>query len=152
MPAVMVAPVATVMSRGAVMADDARTMHGQNPAAASSSNKGGSVIDRGINVIIGVVIRIVVVIDAADKSPAEVTPVNEPVAGKSRSPRDNRGRRADRTAMNDGSATHASGTAATTPPAASAAATVAAASTATNLDHQSMGGRLANASACRMDR
>jgi hypothetical protein len=69
MPAVMGVPVATVMSRGAMMTDDAPTMHRQNPATTSSSDKGGSGIDGETIIIIGVVIRIVVVIDAADKAP-----------------------------------------------------------------------------------
>ena len=43
MPAVMMAPVdAVVMSRGTMVTDDARAMHGQHPAATSSSDKGGA--------------------------------------------------------------------------------------------------------------
>jgi hypothetical protein len=106
MPAVMVAPVDTIVSRGAMVTDDARTMHGQHPAAASASDKGGSGIDGGIIVIVGIVIRIIVVIDAADKNPAEVTPMTKAVASKSRSPCNDRGCRANRAAVNDG-ATHA---------------------------------------------
>jgi hypothetical protein len=69
-PAMMEAPVhAVVMALDAMMADDARAMHGQHPMAASSSDKGGSGIDGETIIIIGVVIRIVVVIDAADKAP-----------------------------------------------------------------------------------
>ena len=113
MPAVMMAPVDTVvMARGAMVTDDARTMHGQHPAAASSSDKGGSGIDGGIIVIVGIVIRIIVVIDAADKNPAEVTPMTKAVASKSRSPCNDRRRHADRAAANDG-ATHAASAAAT---------------------------------------
>jgi hypothetical protein len=97
MPAVMVAPVNTVvMTRGAMVTDDARAMHGQHPAAASSNDKGGSGIDGGIIVDLGIVIRIIVVIDAADKNPAEATPMTEAVAGKSRSSGNDRGCRTDR--------------------------------------------------------
>ena len=121
MPAVMVAPVNTVvMTRGAMVTDDARAMHGQHPAAASSNDKGGSGIDGGIVVGVGIVIRIIVVI-AADKNPAEVTPVTETMAGKSRSSCD-RGCRADRAAAKDGGATHA-GAAATAPTTASSSST-----------------------------
>jgi hypothetical protein len=71
MTAVMVAPVDPVVTRGAMMASDARAMHGHHPAAASSTDKDRDGIDGGIVVIIGVIIRIVVrvivVIDAADK-------------------------------------------------------------------------------------
>jgi hypothetical protein len=41
MSAVMAPPVDSVVVRGAMMADDARAIHGQNPAAATSSDKGG---------------------------------------------------------------------------------------------------------------
>ena len=81
MSAVMVPPMDSIVARGPMMTDDARAMHGQHPAAASSSDKGG--IDGRIIVVIGVVVRIVVVIDAADKSPAEVASVNEGATGKS---------------------------------------------------------------------
>src|ERR1700735_5030368 len=100
MSAVMVAPVTTIMPRGPMVADDARAMYGQHPAATSSSDKDGSRIDGGIIVGVGIVIRIIVVIDAADKSPAEVTPVTETAAGRSRSSCD-RGCRADRAAAKD---------------------------------------------------
>jgi hypothetical protein len=124
MPAVMVAPVNTVvMTRGAMVTDDARAMHGQHPAAASSNDKGGSGIDGGIVVGVGIVIRIIVVIDATDKNPAEVAPVTETVAGKSRSSRD-RGCRADRAAAKDSGATHA-GAAATAPTTASSSSSTA---------------------------
>src|SRR5580693_5415932 len=102
MSAVMVAPVTMVMPRGPMVADDARAMHGQHPAAASSSDKGGSGIDGGIIVSVGIVIRIIVVIDAADKSPAEVTPMTKAATGKSRSSGNDRGCRADHAAANDG--------------------------------------------------
>jgi hypothetical protein len=42
MPAVTMAPVGMVVASGAPMADDTRAMHGQHPAAAFSSDKGGS--------------------------------------------------------------------------------------------------------------
>ena len=141
MPAVMVAPVNTVvMTRGAMVTDDARTMHGQHPAAASSNDKGGSGIDGGIVVGVGIVIRIIVVIDATDKNPAEVAPVTETVAGKSRSSRD-RGCRADRAAAKDSGATHA-GAAATAPTTASSSTSTAAAMPAANFNRQLVGNNL----------
>lgn len=79
MTAVMVAPVDPVVARGAMMASDARAMHGHHPAAASSTDKDGDGIDGriiGIVVIIGVAIRVVVVIDAANK---EAMPMPETV-------------------------------------------------------------------------
>ena len=82
------APVrAVIMALDAMMADDARAMHGQHPMAASSSDKGGSGIDDGISgvngIVVGggIVIRVIVVIDAADKNPAEMTPVDESTTG-----------------------------------------------------------------------
>jgi hypothetical protein len=114
MPAVMVAPVNTVvMTRGAMVTDDARAMHGQHPAAASSSDKGGSGIDGGIVVGVGIVIRIIVVIDAADKNPAEVTPMTKAVAYKSRSSCNDRRCRADRAAAKDSRTAHAASATAT---------------------------------------
>ena len=137
MSAVMVVPVATVMSRGPMVADDARTMHGQHPAAASTSDKGGSGIDGGIIVIVGITIRIVVVIDAADKNPAEVTPMTKAVAYKSRSSRNDRRCRADRTAVN-----HGAGAAATAPTTTSSSTSTAAAMPAANFNRQLVGNNL----------
>src|ERR1700729_4065392 len=123
MPAVMVAPVNTVvMTRGAMVTDDARAMHGQHPAAASSSDKGGSGIDGGGIVGVGPVIRIILVIDAADKNPAEVPPVTETAAGKSRSSCD-RGCRADRAAAKDSRTIHTASAAAAAPTTASSSST-----------------------------
>jgi hypothetical protein len=113
MPAVMVAPVDTIVSRGAMVTDDARTMHGQHPAAASTSDKGGSGIDGGIIVIVGIVIRIIVIIGAADKNPAEVTPMTKAVAHKSRSACSDRRCRADRAAAKDSRTAHAASATAT---------------------------------------
>lgn len=142
MPAVMMAPVDTVvMSRGTMVTDEARAMHGQHPAAAFSSDKGGSRIDGGIIVVIGSVVRIIVVIDAADKNPAEVTPVTETVAGKSRRSSNDRRRRADRAAANDGAA-HATCATAAAPPTASSATTAASTMTAANFNRQFAGNSL----------
>ncbi len=83
MTAVVVAPVDPVVARGAMMANDARAMHGHHPAAASFTDKDrhgdGNGIDGriiGIVIVIAVVIRVVVVIDAADK---EAMPMPEAV-------------------------------------------------------------------------
>jgi hypothetical protein len=142
MPAVMMAPVDTVvMARGAMVTDDARTMHGQHPAAASSSDKGGSGIDGGIIVSVGIVIRIIVVIDAADKSPAEVTPMTEAATGKSRRSGNDRGCRADHAAANDG-ATHATSAATAAPTTASSTTAASAAMAATNFNQQFVGSSL----------
>lgn len=149
MSAVMVAPVTMVMPRGPMVADDARAMHGQHPAATSSSDKDGSRIDGGIIVGVGIVIRIIVVIDAADKSPSEVTTVTEAVTGKPRHSCEGRGRRADRAAANE-STTHAANAAAAAPTTASSTTTTAA-MPATDLDHQAIGNRLARTCACRID-
>ena len=136
---------AVVMALDAMVADDARAMHGRHPMAASSSDKGGSGIDDGISginrivVVGGIVIRIIVVVDAADKNPAEVMPPSEPMAGISGNgiSRDTRnsGRRdkgrstnADRAAANKRTAHVA--TAAETATAAPAARTAAASTTA----------------------
>src|SRR5579872_184202 len=88
MPAMMEAPVrAVIVALDAMMADDARAVHGQHPVAASSSDKGGSGIDDGISgvtgivVVGGIVIRIIVVVDAADKNPAEMAPVSKSMSG-----------------------------------------------------------------------
>jgi hypothetical protein len=114
MPAVMVAPVDTVvMARRAMVTDDARTIHGQHPAAASTSDKGGSGIDGGIIVIIGIIIRIIVVIDAPDKNLSEVTPMTKAVAHKSRSACSDRRCRADRAAAKDSRTAHAASATAT---------------------------------------
>lgn len=141
MSAVMVAPVDTVMTRGAVMADDARAMNRQNSAAASSTDKSGNGIGRlgidgGFVVIIGIVIRIIVVIDAADKGAAEVTMMEEVVAGKARASRnacrccDNRRSSADGAAANDRAAEMTGSE--TMSPAETAAAATTAASTTTS--------------------
>src|SRR6202012_833637 len=94
MPAMVEAPVrAVIMALDAMMADDARAMHGQHPVAASSSDKGGSGIDDGISgvngIVVGggIVIGVIVVVNAADKTPAEMTPVGEAMTGISRDTR-----------------------------------------------------------------
>src|SRR4029077_17778436 len=98
-------PVDAMMTCGAMMADDARAMHGEHPAAASSSDK-GSPSDKGLGgidgrivVVVGVIVRIVVVIDAADKHSMEMMmmPVAERPADKSGASR-NRGRACAQTA------------------------------------------------------
>lgn len=137
MPAVMEVPVRAVgVALDAMMANDARAMHGQHPMAASSSDKGGSGIDDrigGINrlvVVGGIVIRVIVVVDAADKNPAEMMPVNESMAGISRNTgcgdtgrRDNGcNTNADRATTHERAA-HAAAKAVATAPAAGAAAT-----------------------------
>jgi len=144
MSAVMGMPMDTMVASGAMMTDDARAMHGQHPAATSSSDKGG--IDGGIIVIIGIVIRIVVVIDAANKSSAEVTPVSKGAAGKSRTSCDDRRPGADRAATND-SATKAAATAHT-----ATAVAAATAMSAANFNRQRAGNRLARACHSRINR
>lgn len=146
MSAVIVAPMDTIVTYGAMMTDDARAVHSQHPVAASCSDKGG--VDGGIIVIIGIVIRVVVVIDAADKSSAEVTPMAKGTAGKSGRPR-NGNSRADRTASN-GSATKAATKTRTA--AATAANTAPAMTTAADFNHPSIGNRLADGSHSRIDR
>lgn len=147
MSAVMVAPMDTMVACGPMMTDDARAVHGQHPVAPSSSDKGG--IDGGIIVIIGIVVRVVVVIDAADKNSAEVTPMAKGAAGKSgRSPNDCRSR-ADRTAAN-GSATKAATKTRTA--AATASATATAMTAAADFDRPSIRNRLADCSHPRIDR
>src|ERR1700744_1667987 len=125
MSAGMVAPVTTIMQRGPMVADEARGMYGQHPAATSSSDKDGSRIDGGIIVGVGIVIRIIVVIDAADKSPSEVTTGTEAVTGKPRHSWGAGGRRADRAAANE-STTHAANAAAAAPTTASSTTPTAA--------------------------
>jgi hypothetical protein len=83
MSTVMVPPMGTIVACGTTMTNDARAVHGEHLAAASSTDKGG--IDRGIIVIIGIVIRVTVVINATGRTPAELRPVSEgAAAGKSR--------------------------------------------------------------------
>jgi hypothetical protein len=55
MAAVMAAPVARVVARGAMAANDARAMHGHPPAATAVTDKDGAIVQ-----IIGVVKRTVV--------------------------------------------------------------------------------------------
>src|SRR5579863_5710431 len=148
-PAMMEAPVrAVVVALDAMMADNARAMYGQHPMAASSSDKGGSGIDDGINGIIvvgGIVIRVIVVVDAADKDPAEMMPVNESMTGISGNACSD-GRCGNARCADDAAANERVRHAAT-------AEAVAAASTApmTNLNRQSVGNRFRRRSA-RIDR
>ena len=150
MPAMMVAPVdAVVMAFGAI-ADDARAMHSQHPAAASSSDKGGNWIDGIIcSVVVGIIVRIIVVIDAADKNPAEAMPVNA-MAGKSRGSYNGRrrgdGRRRATANERTADAAEAAGTMPTAPTTSGASAATATATTAAvsaaDLNRQSAGSGL----------
>lgn len=147
MSAVMVAPIDTVMPCGAMVTDDARAMHRQHPAAASSSDKSGGRIDGGIIVIIGIVIRIV----------TEVTPMAETASGKSGISSNGRRSGADRAAAHNSAAhaasAEATSTPATAPTTASAvAATTSAMSAAADFDRPSIGNRLADCSHSRIDR
>ena len=148
MSAVMVAPMDTMVACGPMMTDDARAVHGQHPVAPSSSDKGG--IDGGIIVIIGIVVRVVVVIDAADKNSAEVTPMAKGAAGKSGRSRNSSSSRADRTAAN-GSAAKAA-TKARTAAATASTTTTTAMSAAADFDRPSIGNGLADCSHPRIDR
>ena len=152
MSAVMVAPMDTMVACGAMVADDARAMHGHHPAAASAGDKGG--IDGRIAVIIGIVIRIVVVIDATDKSPAEVTPVAESVPGKSMASCNACRSRADRAAANDSTAntTTRAKTAADATATAPTASTATATAMSVDFNRQSVGNRLSGACHSRIDR
>jgi hypothetical protein len=137
MSAVAVMPIETMMARGAMMTDDARTVHGYHPATATAGDKGG--IDGGIIVIVGVIIvGIIVVIDPIDKNATDVTAVDESVTGKSvRSCR--RGSGANRTRADNRSA-NATATAEATGAAAAAAASSA---MAADFDRRTVGRRLA---------
>jgi len=148
MSAMMMAPMDTMVAYGAMMTDDARAMHGQHPVAASSSDKGG--VDGGIIVIIGIVIRVVVVIDAADKGPAEVTPMAKGAAGKSRISRNSS--RADRTAANGRTTKTATKARTTTAAVATtAAATMTTAAATTDFNRPPIGNRVTDRSHSRID-
>lgn len=150
MPAMMEAPVNTVgVTLGPVMADNTRTVHGQHPIAASSSDKGGSGIDgvSGFIVgVIGIVIRVIVVIDAADKDPAEMmVPVDESMSGEMCNARPGNGCRnarrcrADGAAADEGAARAAGAETAeamTTPTAGASATTSSAARVGSLADHR----------------
>ena len=148
MSAVTVAPVDTVMTRGAMMTDDARAMNRQHSAAASSSDKGRNGID-GLGIDSGfvvIVIRIIVVIDAADKGAAEVAVMEEGPADKSRTCCNAGHAGADRATAHDRTAEAASGDATSAAKTAEgAAATTAAAATSstamptTNFNHPFIG-------------
>ena len=145
MSAVMVAPVDTVMARGAMATDDARAMHRQHPAATSSSDKRRTGID-GLGIDSGfvvIVIRIIVVIDAADKGAAEVAVMEEGPADKSRTCCNAGHAGADRAGAHDRAAEAASGDATSAAKANSTAATPAATSSAampaTNFNHPFIG-------------
>lgn len=153
MSAVMVAPVDAMMARGAMMADDTRTMHRQHPAAASTSDEGGRGIDGRNIVIVGIVIRIVIVIDAADKRPAEAMPVSEGTSGKSRGAcNGTNDAAANDSAAKSSSPEAASATTATEATAAMATTTSATAMPAANFDRQSIRSRLACARRSRIER
>ena len=146
MPALMMAPVGMGVARSAMMTDDARAIRGHDRAAAWSSDKTG--IDGGIIcriVVVGIIIGVVVVIDATNEYPAEAMPVSKSMPGKSSAARDG-GSGAVRTAANGG-ATVTATTAITTAMAASAAAV-----SATHFNGQFIGGSLARSSAAGIDR
>jgi hypothetical protein len=145
MPALMMAPVGMGVARSAMRANDARAIRGHHRAAAWSSDKtgvGGGIIVIGIIIII----RVVVVIDAADEHPVEAMPVTKPMPGKSRTPCNDGGSGAVRTAANGG-ATVTATTAITAAMAASAAAVSAA-----HFNRQFFGGSLARSCTSRIDR
>ena len=143
MPAAMVAPMNAMMARDAMMADDARAMHGEHPAAAASSNNGGNGIDGRIVVIVTVVVRIIVVINTADKHAVEVAMMDKGMPGKSRTSRDGGSSGAETGATaNDGTAKSTGGAAPAETSATAAAATstsTATAMSATNFNRQFAG-------------
>ena len=147
MPALMMAPVGMGVARSAMMTDDARAIRGHDRAAAWRSDKTG--VDGGIIcriIVVGIIIRVVVVIDAADEHPTKAMPVSKPMPGKSRTPCNDGGSGAVRAAANEG-ATVTATTAITTAMAASAAAV-----SATHFNRQFIGGSLARNSAAGIDR
>ena len=146
MPAVMMAPMGMGVTRDAMRAKDALPIRSHHQAAAWSSDNTG--IDDGIIVIgIIIIIRVVVVIDAADEHSAEAMPVSKPVSGKPGSPCDHRGSRAERTAANGG-ATEAAATADTT---AAAAASATTAVSAAHFTREPSGGSHARSCATGID-
>src|ERR1700722_19081720 len=79
MPAVMMAPAGMGVPRGAMIANDARAIRGHHHATAWSSDKTG--IGGGI-IVIGIIRRVVVVIDAVNEHPAKAMPVSKPMTDK----------------------------------------------------------------------
>jgi len=135
MRAVMMAPVGMGATRGAMMAKDALPIRSHHQAAAWSSYNTG--IDGGI-VVIGIIIGVVVVIDAANEYAAEAMPVTKPVSGKSGTPR------------NDGRS-RAVGAAAT-PAIATATTTSGTAAATADFNREPVGDSLAGGRAARIDR
>ena len=150
MPAVMMAPIGMVATRGATMTKDALPIRGHHQVAAWCSDNTG--VDGGIIcriIVIGIIIRVVVVIDAADEHPAKAMPVSKPVSGKSGSPCDDAGSGAERAAANGGAAetaTTADATAAVT-----ASATAAATMPAADFNREPIGGSLVCSRTARID-
>jgi hypothetical protein len=143
MRAVMMAPVGVGATRGAMMAKDALPIRSHHQAAAWCSDNTG--IDGGI-IVIGIIIGVVVVIDAANEYAADAMPVTKPVSGKSGTPR-NDGRPGAVRAAANGGATETATAAITTAMTASAAAV----STA-DFNRESIGGSLACRRASWIDR
>ena len=144
MPAVMMAPMSMDVARGAMRAKDALPIRSHHQAAAWSSDNTG--IDDGIIVIgIIIIIRVVVVIDAADEHPAEAMPVSKPVSGKSGTPR-NDGRPGAVRAAANGGATETATAAITTAMTASAAAV-----STSDFNRESIGGSHARSCAAGID-
>ena len=154
MSALMVAPMGAVtVPCGATMADDTRAMHGQHPAAASSGDIGGDGIGRRIIVIVGIVVRVVVVIHAADKHAVEVMMMmEERMAGPSGTSRNSRGSCADRSTANGGAAEGTTRKAAARTAAKVAATTASSAMTAANFNRRSVRRRLAGNRRSRIKR
>jgi hypothetical protein len=149
MPAVMMAPVGMGMARAAMMANDTRAMHGQYPAAATSSDKGGSGIDGRIVVVVGVAVWVVVVIDATHEHPAEAVPVAKAVPGKSRTSCDDRRCNGSRSGTERAAAN--GGPTETTATAASPTTSSTTVSTA-NFNREPIDDSVAGSSTSRMDR
>lgn len=156
MSAMMVMPVrAMMMARDPMMADDARTIHGQHPVAASSSDISGNGIGRRIIVIVGIVVRVVVVVDAADEHAVEMM-MEEGMARISRTSRNGRSSRADGATANDGaaerSAAKAAAHAAASANVTTTSTTSATSVTAADLNRQSVDSRLAGNRHSRIER
>ena len=144
MSVVMMAPVGMVMARGAMAANNARAIHGPYQAAARWGDKAGT---GGRIIVIGIIIRVVIVIGAANEHPAEAMPASKTVSGKSVSPRNDGRSSADRAAMNG----RTTKTAAAAKPTAKTATTAAAVS-AVNFNREPIGGSLAGGGTSRIDR
>jgi hypothetical protein len=152
MSAAMVAPMDAMMAHDAMMADGARAMHSEHPAAAASSD-GGNGIGGRIVIIVTVVVRIIVVINAADKHAVEVTVMDKGMAGKSRTGRDGGSSRAEtRATANDATTETAGGATPAETSATAAAASTSTAMSATNFNRQFTGYRLSGSRHGGIDR